>query len=380
MASPTASIEAVVAGHDRPQNYAANRVGRHRVGDPTPRRAVARDVIDFVPLISVIVGSLVVWLAARTFIRREGRSNPTVNVPLRNQVATLAVVFVGIVAAIVAMPISDAKRGQILALLGIVLSAAIALSATTILGNLIAGMMLRTVRGFRTGDFIRVDGHFGRVSGRGLFHTEVQTEDRDLTTLPNMFLVTHPVTTIRTSGTVLSTSVGLGYDVPRHDVEAVLLAASERAGLEQAFVQITELGDFAVVYRCAGLLTDVKRLITARSNLNGAVLDGCHEAGIEIVSPAFMNQRQVNDVKFVPHRRHRPRADAAVAPENLPEAMLFDKAEQAESREILVATLAEIEKLIDDADDNVHPTLLRRRDIVRSLIAEIDGDVDAPAP
>lgn len=342
---------------------------------------MADNVIDYIPLASVIVGTLVIWLAARAIVRRKARRNLHVNVALRNQVISIAVVFVGLVAAIVALPISDAKRGQILALLGIVLSAAIALSATTILGNLIAGMMLRTVRSFRTGDFIRCDDHFGRVSARGLFHTEVQTEDRDLTTLPNMFLVTHPVTTIRTSGTVLSTSVGLGYDVPRDDVERVLLAATERAGLEQGFVQITELGDFAVVYRCAGLLTDVKRLITARSNLNGAVLDGCHEAGIEIVSPAFMNQRQVNDVEFIPRRRYRPRLDDEIAAEDLPEAMLFDKAEQAESREILVATLAKIEQLIGDYDsDVVHPTLLRRRDAIQSLLAEIDEDDGTAAP
>ena len=65
---------------------------------------------------------------------------------------------------------------------------------------------LRAVRNFRMGDFIRVAEHFGRVSERGLFHTEIQTENRDLTTLPNLFLVTHPVTTIRTSGTIVSTN------------------------------------------------------------------------------------------------------------------------------------------------------------------------------
>lgn len=336
---------------------------------------MADTIVDFVPLLCVVVGSFVVWLGARAVIRREARRDPTVNVTLRNQVTTIAVAVAGLVAGIVVAPISDEKRGQILALLGIVLSAAIALSATTILGNLIAGAMLRTVRGFRTGDFIRVEDHFGRVSGRGLFHTEVQTEDRDLTTLPNMFLVTHPFTTIRTSGTVLSTKVGLGYDVPRRDVERVLLDAAEQAGLEQSFVQITELGDFAVTYRCAGLLTDVKRLITVRSQLNGAVLDGCHEAGIEIVSPAFMNQRQVNDVRFIP-RRGRSDDDEVtdVAVGDPPEAMLFDKAEQAEYREGLVTTLRELEELIDNSGSEVHPSLLRRRERARSLLARVDDD------
>ncbi|NNE11315.1 MAG: mechanosensitive ion channel [Ilumatobacter sp.] len=332
-------------------------------------------IVDLVPLACVLVGAVIVLLAARALIRREARRDPTVNADLRKQVATLTISLAALIAAIVAAPTSGETRGQILALVGIVLSAAVALSATTILGNLIAGTMLRTVRGFRIGDFIRVEGHFGRVSGRGLFHTEVQTEDRDLTTVPNLFLVTHPFTTIRTSGTVLSTTVGLGYDVPRREVERVLLAAAEEAGLEQGFVQITELGDFAVTYRCAGLLTDVKRLITSRSKLNETVLDGCHAAGIEIVSPSFMNQRQVDDTTFVPLPERRP-ANADATAGALPEAMLFDKAEQAEYREQLVATLRNLDQLIDEGGDEHDPSLTRRRDLVRSLIEDIDGAAD----
>ena len=44
---------------------------------------------------------------------------------------------------------------------------------------------------------------FGRVTERGLFHTEIQTEDRDLVTLPNLYLVTNPVKVVRTFLTVL---------------------------------------------------------------------------------------------------------------------------------------------------------------------------------
>ncbi len=331
------------------------------------------DVLEYVPLTAVLVVSLVVWFGARAIIRRDARRKPSVNLEVRFQVVTIAVVFAGLVAAIVAMPISEARSGQILALLGIILSAAIALSATTILGNLIAGMMLRSVRSFRPGDFIRVDGHFGRVSSQGLFHTEVQTEDRDLTTLPNSYLAGHPITTIRGSGTVVSTTVGLGYDVPRHEVEIVLMAAAEEAGLEQAFVQILELGDFAVVYRCAGLLTDVMRLITVKSNLNAAVLDGCHAADIEIVSPTFMNQRQVNDQTFIPKGQRRRSSVAESSPDNIPELMLFDKAEKAASREILLASLAKIEQII--SEDGATQALEYRRDVIRGLIEELDDEV-----
>ena len=329
------------------------------------------DIVEYVPLAAVLLVSLAAWLAGRAVVRRNARRNPAVNLEVRFQVITIAVVFAGLVAAIVAMPISEARSGQILALLGIVLSAAIALSATTILGNLIAGMMLRSVRNFRPGDFIKVEGHFGRVSSQGLFHTEVQTEQ--VLDLPNSFLASHPVTT-PTSGTVVSTTVGLGYDVPRHEVEIVLMAAAEEVGLEQAFVQIVELGDFAVVYRCAGLLTDVMRLITVRSNLNAAVLDGCHAADIEIVSPTFMNQRQVNDQTFIPKGQRRRSSRAESTPQAIPELMLFDKAEKAASREILLASLAKIEQII--SEDGATQALEHRRDVIRGLIEELDESVE----
>lgn len=37
--------------------------------------------------------------------------------------------------------------------------------------------------------------------------------------------------------------------------------------------------------------------------LLGNVMDTLHEHGIEIVSPTFMNQRQVNDIAFIPAKK-----------------------------------------------------------------------------
>ena len=70
-----------------------------------------------------------------------------------------------------------------LQLYGIVLSATIALSSTTLVGNAMAGIMLRTLRNFSPGDYVHVGDYFGRISEMDLLHTEIQTEERDLTTL-----------------------------------------------------------------------------------------------------------------------------------------------------------------------------------------------------
>jgi small-conductance mechanosensitive channel len=265
----------------------------------------------------------------------------------RLQVITLFLSLVGLIAIIIALPLGESTIGQLLSLLGLLLSAAIALSATTLLGNVLAGLMLRGIKNFRPGDFIRVGEHFGRISERGLFHVEIQTEDRDLTTLPNLYLVTHPVKVIRSSGTLVTAEVSLGYDIGRKAVEKALLAAAESSELEDPFVHIMKLGDFSITYRVAGLLTEVKNLISARSRLHGNVLDCLHRDAIEIVSPNFMNQRVLPlEQRFIPEVS--PATVPSVEQEDSPEKVLFDKADEAESLEKLRLRREELERQMDE--------------------------------
>ena len=131
---------------------------------------------------------------------------------VRRQVMTILLSFVGLLILILIIPdeyLSETSTGQLLSLIGILLTAAIALSSTTLIGNAMAGLMLRSVKSFRPGDFVRIGDHFGRVTAHGLFHVDIQTEDRDLTTLPNLYMVTNPVKVILSSGTIVSAEVSL---------------------------------------------------------------------------------------------------------------------------------------------------------------------------
>jgi small-conductance mechanosensitive channel len=243
--------------------------------------------------------AIAIFLAHYWLFRREGALLSEDR--LRRQLIIILLCAAAVVAVILALPLSETTRGQLLALLGLLLSAAIALSSTTLIGNAMAGIMLRAVGNFRLGDFVQTGEHFGRVSERGLFHVEIQTEDRDLTTLPNLYLISNPMKVVRSSGTIVSAHVSLGYDVPRAQIEGLLLEAAQTAGLAEPFVQIFELGDFSVTYRAAGLLQEVKELLPARSRLRAAMLDTLHRSGIEIVSPSFMNQRALPPEKvFIP--------------------------------------------------------------------------------
>ena len=305
----------------------------------------------FLPPTITFVFFVIILILIHLFLMRQFKARP--EKMLSQQLIMSALTLVFALAFIISLPISDVLRGQILALVGIVLSASIALSSTTFLGNAIAGIMLRAVRSFRIGDFIHINEHFGRVSGRGLFHIELQTVDRDLTTLPNLYIATNPVKVIRTSGTIISEEISLGYDVPRTRIEKLLIDAAKKVGLEEPFVHIKELGDFSVLYRISGLLTDVGQILSSHSRLNELIMDNLHGASIEIVSPSFMNTRTVADMRFIPKAAEAPKEEE---PETMPEDIVFDKAQQAQEIDLKEKQLRDWKKQIDEIKERIDAT------------------------
>ncbi|GAB4316520.1 MAG: mechanosensitive ion channel [Candidatus Zixiibacteriota bacterium] len=280
--------------------------------------------------IVIIIGGAILLAIRRSLrARYAGQADKS----LRIQLIQLVLSAVFLLVVILVSPLSDTRQGQLLNLIGIVLSAAVALSSTNIIGNGMAGLMIRAVGSFKVGDFITVGDHFGRVTERGLFHVEIQTEYRDLTSLPNTYLISNPVRVTYATGTLIWAEVSLGYDIPRSKVQDALLAAAKAAELQEPFVHIMDLTNFTVVYRVVGLLPEVKHILSTRSRLREQMLDRLHAAGIEIMSPAFRSVRQLdsNWKAMPPVQSHVPPAETATEAE----AIMFEKADRAASIEEL---------------------------------------------
>ena len=288
-----------------------------------------KQYLPFVLVLGTVIA--VIFITRRILYSRFGTDKGKSLIPL--QLTLLGLSAVGLIVVIMAFPMSDTTQGQVLSLLGVLLTGIIAFSSTTFVANIVAGLMLRSIETFNLGDFIRVDDRWGRVSERGLFHTEIQTEDRDLVTFPNLYLATQAITVVRKSGTMVSSTLSLGYDVPHTRVEELMQNAAISAQLQDPFVHVSDLGDFSVTYRVSGFLTDVKQLLTVKSNLRKQILDAFHDAQIEIVSPTFMNQRRLSaeEQQIPTSTRRHARSPAA----NKAEDIVFDKAERAEKLEEL---------------------------------------------
>jgi small conductance mechanosensitive channel len=238
----------------------------------------------------------------------------------------------------VTAPLPESTRNQILSIIGIGFSDAVAFSSTSFVTHVMAAITMRVIRPFNVGDFVTVGDYFGKVSERGLFDTEIQTESRELISIPNSVFILTPVKVTRGSGVIIATNLSLGYDVHHAQIEPLLLQAALAAGLEDPYVHIISLNDFSVSYRINGLLAEVKTLLTSRSILNACVLDSLHRHNIEIVSPTFT--RHINQplaAKQIPPEQRMKKPDSQINAEDI----AFDKANQAQALAELQLSLAQ---------------------------------------
>ena len=299
------------------------------------------------PAAVLIVLVLLVALNAWTFNRFKSLSSGTK--VIRRSIAAI-LVLMGTLAFILTLPIEHSLKGQILSFLGIIISAGIALSSTTLLGNMIAGIMNNSIKRFRSGDLIKIGELQGRVTKRSIFHVEMQLEDSNFITLPNLYIASNPVKLTRKTNTVISTTVSLGYDVPRIKIEAALKEAAIATGLTDPYVYITNLGDFSVVYKIHGFLKDSTKFFSTSSLLNAKVMDTLHEKKIEIVSPTFMNQRRTDDTIFIPDPSYEETPSKKA---ESPEDLIFDEAIKSEEIEKKKDSLQKIDEKRENLKEKI---------------------------
>jgi len=161
------------------------------------------------PALIVAVAVVAAVLLVRFILLRRDAAGTSETTRFRIQAWTAGLIFAGFILLIFVLP-DGVDRNLALSAIGLVVTGALAISSQSIIANGMAGIMLRIIKNFRPGDFIEVGDNRGRVSEMGLFHTEIQSPDRDLITLPNALMVTEPVRVMRSSGTIVSVTIGLG--------------------------------------------------------------------------------------------------------------------------------------------------------------------------
>jgi small-conductance mechanosensitive channel len=234
------------------------------------------------------------------------------------RIVRLFVIVFALVAAYPYIPGSgtDAFKGISL-FLGLVFS----LGSTTVIGNIIAGYTMIYRRAFRIGDRIQVGDVVGDVIERRLLGTRVRSLKNEEVVLPNTHLLNSNIVNYsalaKSEGLILHTTVGIGYETPWRQVEAMLHEAAARTeGVlrEPApFVLQQSLGDFCVVYELNVYSADAHGMMRARTALHRNILDVFNEYGVQIMTPAY--EVDTPEPKLVPRERwFEPPAQPPAAP------------------------------------------------------------------
>jgi small-conductance mechanosensitive channel len=179
--------------------------------------------------------------------------------------------------------------------ISVFLGVMVSLGSTSFIANTIAGYSMTYRRAFRVGDLIRAGDAFGTVTDVRLQVTHLRNAKNEELIVPNSQLLQQTVlnysSLARERGLILHTEVGIGYETPWRQVEAMLLIAAGRAeGFLKdpaPFVRQRALGDFAVTYELNVYTKRVGEMIALYSELHRHILDVFNEYGVQIMTPAY---------------------------------------------------------------------------------------------
>ena len=204
-------------------------------------------------------------------------------------------IFVVAFAIVVAYPYIPGSESAAFKGVSVMLGVLFSLGSSSVISNIIAGYSMTYRRAFRIGDRIKVGDVIGEVVEPRVLVTTLRTPKNELVVVPNTEILNNSVVNYsamaRETGIILHTTVGIGYETPWRQVEAMLLMAAGRTpGLLREpppFVLQRALGDFCVTYEINAYSKDASTMLRQYSDLHANILDVFNEYGVQIMTPAY---------------------------------------------------------------------------------------------
>ena len=259
-----------------------------------PIKKITFGVIGYIPnLISIIV----IWYATKWLVRLARYVALEIengNLKMKNffpewAMPTFHIVRILLYTFMIAMvynylPGSDSGVFQgISVFIGLIIS----LGSSTLIANLMAGLVITFMRPFRLGDRIKLNDTVGDIIEKTPLVTRVKTPKNEIVTVPNSFVMSSMTTNYSSSAQEYGLIIQAALATPHIEAEP------------RPFVLQTKLDDWYVVYQINAYTRHPELMAGIYSQLHANIQDIFHEAGIEVMSPHFMGVRQ-NDQAIMP--------------------------------------------------------------------------------
>ena len=198
-----------------------------------------------------------------------------------------------------AMPTHTILRVLLYSFMLVIIGVVVSLGSTSVVVNVMAGLVMTYIRPFHVGDYIRYGDTEGEVVEKSMLVTRIRTRKNEIVTIPNSNMMSSQTSNYTLSaqqyGVIVHTKITIGYDEPWQKIERLLLEAADKTdGIKKhpkPFVRITTLDDFYVEYEINGCTERAKTLPAVYSTLHEHILDTMHGAGVEIMSPHIEARR-----------------------------------------------------------------------------------------
>jgi small-conductance mechanosensitive channel len=268
----------------------------------SPLQVMASGFVERIPSLVFLAVLFVVVRVALRLIRiffdalgsgsvRLERFDPVWAEPTYKMVRIAVVAFALVVAYPYIPGSQTAAFGGISVFIGVLFS----LGSTSAIANIVAGYMLTYRRALKVGERVKIGEAFGDVIATTLQATHLRTIKNEEIIIPNSQILAGEVinysTLARDQGLILHTEVGIGYETPWRQVEAMLMMAADRTATllkdPRPFVRQLRLADFAVTYEINAYCHDVQAMGQIYTELHRNILDCFNEHGVQIMTPAY---------------------------------------------------------------------------------------------
>jgi len=172
------------------------------------------------------------------------------------------------------------------------------LGSTTVIANVVAGLVLTYMRSFKLGDRVKVGDVLGDVVEKTPFAVRIRTSKKEVVTVPNGTLLSSNVVNYSTAGDekngiILYMSITVCYDVPWRKAAELIVEAARKSKyvLEDPapFVLVKNLGSYACEMELNIYTNEPENQPAIFSELNKNVRDIFEQNNINMSVPLLMH-------------------------------------------------------------------------------------------
>lgn len=200
---------------------------------------------------------------------------------------------------IVIYPYLPGSKSPVFKGISVFIGVLFSLGSSSVMSNIISGVLLTYMRPFQPGDMVKISDTFGEVLEKNLLVTRIRNLKKVDITIPNSMVLNSHIMNFsfmaKREGIVLHTEITIGYDVPWRKVHQLLLEAAKASSYvlkePEPFVLQTSLNDYHVTYELNVYTDQINAMPRVYSELHQFIQDKFNDAKIEIMSPQYTSLR-----------------------------------------------------------------------------------------